>query len=70
MYRHYKHTYVCIVLQSNALQKSATDTQQGSDQPVTTANDAASEQESSIEHQPTPEYALLNYKPKNQGVSS
>ena len=70
MYRHYKHTYVYIVLQSTVLQKSATDTQQGSDQPVATANDAASEQESAVERQPTPEYALLNYKPKNQGVSS
>ena len=57
-----------IVIQSTALQISATDTQQGSDHHQTTASNDASEQQSSVQ-QPTPQYALLNYKPKDQGVS-
>ena len=57
-----------IVTQSTSLQKSATDTQQGSDQHQTTASNDASEQQSSVQQQPTPPYALLNYKPKARGV--
>ena len=57
-----------IVIQSVTIQKSATDTQQGSDQRQTTASNDDSEQQSSVQ-QPTPQYALLNYKPKDQGVS-
>ena len=61
------HMY--IVIQVIELQETATDTQQDSDHDQTTANDAASEQQSSVQHQPTQKYALLNYKPKDQGVS-
>ena len=59
-----------IVIQVITVQETTTDTQQDSDHDQTTANDAASEQQSSVQHQPTQQYALLNYKPKNQGVSS
>ena len=62
--------YVHIVIQNIALQSIATDTQPGTDQLQTTTNDAASEQQSFVERQSTPPDALLNYKPKNQGVSS
>ena len=58
-----------IVIQVIELQETATDTQQDSDHDQTTANDAASEQQSSVQHQPTPQYALLNYKPKDKEVS-
>ena len=61
--------YVHIVIQNIALQSIATDTQPGTDQLQTTTNDAASEQQSFVERQSTPPDALLNYKPKNQGVS-
>ena len=57
-----------IVIQSVAIQISATGTQQGYDQHQTTASNDDSEQQSSVQ-QPTPQYALLNYKPKDQGVS-
>ena len=56
-----------IVIQSVAIQISATGTQQGYDQHQTTSSNDDSEQQSSV--QPTPQYALLNYKPKDQGVS-
>ena len=57
-----------IVIQSIPFQKSSADTQQGSDQHQTTASNDDSEQQSSVQ-QPAPQYALLNYKPKDQGVS-
>ena len=57
-----------FVIQSIPIQKSATDTQQGSDHHQTAASNDDSEQQSSVQ-QPTPQYALLNYKPKDQGVS-
>ena len=57
-----------IVIQSIPIQNSATDTQQGSDHHQTTASNDDSEQQSSVQ-QPTTQYALLNYKPKDQGVS-
>ena len=50
-------------------QETVTGIQHYSDKHQTTANDAASEQQSSVQHQPTPQYALLHYKPKDQGVS-
>ena len=58
------------VIQVIASQETATGhgTQQDSDQHQITANDAASEQQSSVQHQPTPQYALLNYKPKDKEV--
>ena len=59
---------ICIVIQVTPLQETATGIQ-GSYQHQTTANDAASEQQSSGQHQPTPQYALLNYKPKDKEVS-
>ena len=59
-----------IIIQVITVQETTTDTQQDSDHDQTIANDDASEQQSSVQHQPTPQYALLNYKPKNQGVSS
>ena len=52
------------------VQETTTGTQKDSDQHHTTANDAAGEQQSSVQHQATPQYALLNYKPKDQVVSS
>ena len=55
-------------IQSIPFQKSSTDTQQGSDDHQTTASNDDSEQQSSVQ-QPTPQYALLNYKRKDQGVS-
>ena len=59
---------MCFVIQSIPIQKSATDTQQGSDHHQTIASNDNSEQQSSVQ-QPTPQYALLNYKLKDQGVS-
>ena len=50
-------------------QETVTGIQHYSDKHQTTANDAASEQQSSVQHQPTPQYALLNYKPKDKEVS-
>ena len=61
------HMY--IVIQVTELQETATGIQ-GFYQHQTTANDAASEQQSSVQHQPTPQYALLDYKPKDKEVSS
>ena len=61
--------YVYIVIQVTPLQETPTDSQQDSDQHQTTANDAASEQQNSVQHQPTPQYALLHYKPKDKEVS-
>ena len=60
---------MCFVIQSIPIQKSATDTQQGCDQHQTTASNDDSEQQSSVQ-QPTPPYALLDYKPKDRGVNS
>ena len=67
---HYKCTYVLIytAIQVIAPQETATGTQQDSDYDQTTANDAASEQQSSVQHQPTPQYALLDYKPTDKEV--
>ena len=56
------------VIQVNVPQETATDAQQASDHDQTTANDTASEQQSSVQHQPTSQYALLNYKPKDKEV--
>ena len=41
-------------------QETVTGIQHYSDKHQTTANDAASEQQSSVQHQPTPQYALLH----------
>ena len=59
--------HICIVIQVTPLQGTATGIQ-GSYEHQTTANNAASEQQSSV-HQLTPQYALLNYKPKDKEVS-
>ena len=58
------------VIQIIAPQETATShgTQQDSDHDQTIANDVASEQQSSVQHQPTPQYALLHYKPKDKEV--
>ena len=60
--------HICIVIQVTPLQGTATGIQ-GSYEHQTTANDVASEQQSSVQHQLTPQYALLNYKPKDKEVS-
>ena len=70
-----KNTNLCsyIVIQVVTAQETVTGMQYNSDQHQITANynDTASnrEQQSSVQHQPTPQYALLDYKPKDQGIS-
>ena len=71
---HCKNTNLCsyIVIQVVTAQETVTGMQHYSDQHQITANynDSASncEQQSSV-HQPTPQYALLDYKPEDQGAS-
>ena len=54
------YRYACIALQVTPYQEVAIGTQQDSIQHLTVVNNVIDTQHSSVQHQPTPQYALPN----------